>query len=127
LRSGRRRWGSRSFRADQSQEFAQLRIDLLLNIRVVLEELPGIIAPLADALTLVAVPRPALFNQVVHHGQVHQIAFLRNPLAVDDVELGFAKRRRQLVLYDLDLGTVAGYDIAVLDGRDSSDIGADAG
>ena len=59
--------------------------------------------------------------------EVEQIAFARDAFAVDDVEFGFAERRRDLVLHDFDLGAVADDLVAILDGGDAADIDADGG
>ena len=50
--------------------------ELLANIVVVLEELLGVLASLADALALVAEPRAALFDHVLSHAEIDQVAFL---------------------------------------------------
>src|SRR6202521_1854862 len=116
LGSRSRRWHSRLLGPNQAQLFTQLRVDLLGHIRVFAQELLGVIATLPDALALVAVPGAALLDQVMLHAQVDQVAFLGDTLAIDNVELGFAERRRHLIFDDLDLGAVAGDRFAVLDG-----------
>ena len=98
---------------------------LAADVGIVLQELAGVLAALADALALVAVPGAALLDDVLRHAEIDQIAFFRDAFAVDDVELGFAERRRHLVLDDLHLGAVADHDLAILDGGDAADVDAD--
>jgi len=86
--------------------------------------LPGILAPLSDPLTLVAVPRPRLLHDVVVHRDIKQIPFPRNPLTVQNIELGFAERSSYLVFYNFDAGTGAGYYIAFFDSGDAADVDA---
>ena len=47
--------------------------------------------------------------------QIQQVVFARNALAIDHVDLGFAERRRHLVLDHLHLGAVADHGVAILD------------
>ena len=63
---------------------------------VVLEELAGVFAALADALAFIAEPGAALFDDVVGDAEIDQVAFLRDAFAVKDVELGFAERATPL-------------------------------
>src|SRR5579864_4548303 len=49
---------------------AQLAVDFAEGVPVLLQEAARILAPLADALATVAVPRARLFHQVVGHRQV---------------------------------------------------------
>src|SRR4051794_16098522 len=117
----RRRYRSR-LRLDQPEQLAQLRVDGLLDVGVIPQELPRVLATLADPLAAEAEPRPALLDQVLRHAEVQQVAFFRNALAIDDVELRLAEGRRDLVLHHLDLGPVADHRLAVLDGRDAPDV-----
>src|SRR5690242_10457925 len=102
---------SRSSR-DQAQRLPHLGIEFRQDILVVLQELTGILASLANAFTLVAEPGAGLLENVVVHRQIEQIAFSGNPFAVQDVELRLAERRRYLVLDHLDLGPRPGNDVA---------------
>ena len=49
---------------------------VLPHVRIVLQELAGVLAALADALALVAEPGAALLDQVLRHAQIEQVAFL---------------------------------------------------
>src|SRR4029453_10553060 len=93
---------------------ADLLFDRLEGVAVVLEELLGVLAALAEALAAVREPRAALLDDPLVDGEIEQVAFLRDPLAVHDVELGLAERRRQLVLDDLDAGPSADCPVSVL-------------
>src|SRR5271163_3666490 len=81
----------------QSQRLAYLGVEFGHDVLVVFQELAGILAALADALAFVAVPRAGLFDDVVVRSQIKQIAFARDALAVENVELGVAEGRGNLV------------------------------
>src|SRR6185437_165534 len=91
-------------RRDQAQCFAHLGFDLRRDVLVVLEELAGVLAALANAFALVAEPRARLLDNVVVHREIEQVAFFRDALAVKDVEFRFAEGRGHLVLHDLYFG-----------------------
>ena len=76
-----------------------------------------VLAALAEALAVVGEPGAALLDDPVLDAEVEQVAFARDALAVHDVELGLAERRRHLVLDDLDARAAADDLIAVLDAR----------
>ena len=78
--------------------------ELRANISVLLQELLGVLAALADAFAVVAEPRAGLLHQIHVDRQVQQVAFARDAFAVQNVELGLAEGRSHLVLDDLDLG-----------------------
>src|SRR3954463_14423124 len=109
------------FLVEQAQLAADLLFDRLERGRVVLEELLDVLAPLAETLARVGEPRAALLDDLPIDGEIEQVAFLRDPLAVHHVELGLAERRRDLVLDDLDAGAAADHDVAVLDRADAAD------
>src|SRR5262249_35212046 len=71
----------------QAEPLAQPAVDLGADVRVVLQELPRVLAALADALAVERVPGPRLLDHLVVHPEVEQVAFLADPLAVEDVEL----------------------------------------
>src|SRR6185437_10194847 len=87
-----------------TQLLAQLAINSPEDLPVLLQEAAHILASLADALPAVAVPRSRFLNDVMQHREVQHIAFARDALAVQNVELGIAERRRHLVLHNLHLG-----------------------
>src|SRR5438552_693894 len=88
----------------QAQCRAHLDLDVGQHLRVVPQMALGVLTPLANALVLVRVPRTRFLDDVVLGGGVEDRAFLGDALPVDDVELGLAERRRELVLHHLDLG-----------------------
>src|ERR1019366_4035562 len=106
------------------QLLAPLGIHFGKDVLVFFQEGAGVFAALPDALACVAVPCAGFFDDVVAHRQVEHVAFAAYALAVENVELRLAKGRGHLVLYDLDLGAVAGYHVAFFNGRDAADIDA---
>src|ERR1035438_6501012 len=121
-RSFHRRRYRHAVRLDQSQRLAHFGIDGPTDVRIVLQELPRILASLADPVALIAEPGTALLDDVLRHSLIQQVAFLGNAFAVDDVELRLAEWRRHLVLDHLHLGAIAHHHVAVLDGRDAPDV-----
>src|ERR1035437_9655548 len=120
-------FGDFGFDAADVQFLAQFAVHLGEDVLIVLEVGAGVFAALADALAGVAVPCAGLLDDVVDHGQVEDVALAADALAVDDVELRLAEGRGHLVFDDLDLGAVAGDDVAVLDGGDAADVHAHRG
>src|SRR5262245_32768482 len=122
---GRRSCGRLRF-AD-AQRGADFGLDLVAQRGVVAERVLGVVAPLAQPLALVRVPRAGLVDDLVLDADVDQLAEFRDPLAVHDVELGLSERRRDFVFDDFDLGAIP-YDVlAVLDLRDPADVEAQCG
>src|SRR5256886_3225978 len=80
---------------------------------------------LPDALVLVSVPGAGLFDDALLDAGVEHRARLRDPLAVDHVELGLAVGGRELVLHDLHLGPNAERFGPLLDRVLASDVHAD--
>src|SRR3974390_123459 len=111
----------------QPQRLADFGLQLLADVRVVLEELLGVFAALADAVALVAEPRTRLLHQVQVDRQVDEVAFMRDAFAVHDVELGLAERSGSLVLHDLYFSAIADDLIALFDGADTPDVDAHRG
>src|SRR5271169_6997048 len=73
---------------NQPQRLAHFRVELGHGVFVVFEKLAGVFAALADALAFVAEPRSGLFQKVVIHRDIDQVAFAGNAFAVKNVELG---------------------------------------
>src|SRR5581483_11270810 len=67
--------GNRFFDLAQSERHPQIGIDSLAQIRAFDQSLARVLAPLADALAFVAVPGAALFEELLLHTQIEQIAF----------------------------------------------------
>src|SRR5512133_3812925 len=110
---------------------AQLGLDLLLDLAgqlgVVAEEVAGVLASLAALVAVVGEPGPRLLDEADVHADVEQAPLLGDPLAVDDVELGRAERRGQLVLDHLGPGPVADHLRAVLQRLDPPRVQPDRG
>src|SRR5262245_9242831 len=122
--SGRR---GRNSGDGQSHDFTQSEFDASAIIRVVLEELFCVIPALAEPLALEREPCAALFDDVLVDGEIKQVAFARNALAVHDVEFGFPEGRRDLVLDDLGFCAAAGDFFTILDGSDAPHVYAHRG
>src|SRR5690606_8015023 len=102
-----------------------LLLDLGREIRVVLEELAGVLLALAELVPLVGEPGPGLADHAVLDTEVQQAALAGDALAVEDVELGLLEGRGQLVLHHLDAGAVAHGVAAGLERLDAADVHAD--
>jgi hypothetical protein len=89
------------------------------QVRVLEQQLAGVLAPLPDPLALEGEPGAALLHHAAVGAEVEQIALHRDPAVVEDVELRLPEGRRQLVLHHLDPGAVADHLVAVLEGRDA--------
>src|SRR5690606_35590884 len=87
--------------AERAQD---LLLDLSGEVRVVLEELAGVLLALAQLVSLVGEPGAGLADHAVLDAEVDQAALAGDALAVEDVELGLLEGRGHLVLDDLDAG-----------------------
>src|SRR3954470_15894485 len=90
----------RGLRRNQPQCLAHLGLQLGHYIFVIFQKLAGILASLTDAFSFVAVPGTRFLQDVLVRRQVEQIALARNPLAIENVEFGFAEGGGDFVLYD---------------------------
>src|SRR5207302_1569687 len=75
----------------------------------------GVLAALSDAHAVIAEPGARFLDQAGLDPEVEDLADLRNPFAVHDVELDLLERRRDLVLDHFDARRVADDIVAVLD------------
>src|SRR5690606_18766244 len=89
--------------------------DLVRHVRILLEELLGILAALPDALAAIGEPRPCLLHDPGLHAEINQFACLGDTLAIHDVEFDLLEGRRDLVLHHLHAGLVAHHFLALLD------------
>src|SRR4051794_37604720 len=91
------RWGHGSSRAGTSHrgdfgvaDETELSPDLLLNRlgdgRILLHELLHVLAPLSESLTTEREPRAALVDDFPVDREVEQVPFLRDTLAIHDIE-----------------------------------------
>src|SRR4029453_17350387 len=76
--------------------FAQRGFNFFTELLVLLQEHAGILAALAHAFPTKADPRAGLFQDALFHAEINEVAFTRNALSVENVELGFAERCRYL-------------------------------
>src|SRR5690606_21040387 len=89
-------------------------VDLVGEVRVVAQEVAGVLLALTELIALVRVPGTCLADEARLDTQVDQAALTADALAVHDVELGLLEGRCDLVLDDLDPGAVADHLGAVL-------------
>src|SRR6266568_2527628 len=115
----------------EARAHAELLLDPLLDlvgeVRVVPQEVAGVLLTLAELVSLVGVPGSRLAHDRLLHAEVDQAAFPADPDAVEDVEFGDLERRRHLVLHDLDAGPVADRVGAVLERLDPAYVQPDRG
>src|SRR5262249_18214070 len=97
------------------------------QVRVLLEERARGLATLADALPAEREPRAGLLDDALLGAEVHEVPFVGDALAVDDVELRLAERRRELVLHDLHARAIPDRRGAVLQRADAPDVQAHGG
>src|ERR1700712_864333 len=97
------------------------------HLRMVTQELLGILASLPDPLAVEAEPGAGLLPDVRLPAEIDQLAHLADALTVHDVELDLPERRRHLVLDHLDACLVADDLVALLDLADASYVQPDRG
>src|SRR5262249_31105619 len=92
------------------------------DIGVVAQELLGVLAALADALAAVREPRPRLLHHTGGGAEVDELADLRDPFAIHDVELHHPERQSELVLHHLHPGLAADHRVTLLNDADTANI-----
>jgi hypothetical protein len=70
---------------------AQFAVDAGEDILILLEVAAHILATLADALTLEAVPGTTLVDDAVYDSEIESVSLAGDSFAVEDVELGVAE------------------------------------
>ena len=80
--------------------FANLLLDFVAEIYVVLQEQASVLAALADAFVVVAEPGTALLDDIQFAGEVEDGRFARNSRTVQNVEFALGERGGDLVLHD---------------------------
>src|SRR5438067_1833189 len=104
---------------------ADLGLDLRGDIRVVAEELLGVLAALSEPGLAVVEPRAVLRDDAGEEAHVDEPAFARDAFDREDLELGESERRRDLVLHDLHPHAPSDDVRAVLDLLDRTHVQAD--
>src|SRR5438132_2550126 len=124
--TGRRPHGSRGLdrRRRAGSLLANPGLDLRRKGRVLAQVVADVISTLAETLVAVRHPRPALVEDPVFNRRVDQRSLARDAFIEEDAELGGPKRRRDLVLDDLDLHPVPDRIEPVLDDFDLADVQA---
>src|SRR6185503_8163996 len=104
--------------ARDAHGLADPRLDLRGGIGVVPEELAGVVLALADLLALVGVPGAGFLDDAVQDTELDDLAFARDALVVEDVEVGGLEGGCDLVLHHLHARLVADHLLALLDRAD---------
>src|SRR6266568_5573898 len=102
-------------------------LDLVGQVRVVPQEVAGVLLTLAELVALVGVPGARLAHDPLLHAQVDQAAFPADADAVKDVEFCAAEWGCALVLQDLDAGPIADRVGPVLERLDPPHVQPDRG
>src|SRR5262245_58134648 len=84
----------------QPDGLADLPLDLVADVDVLGEELPGVLSTLSELVALVGEPGAGLLDDLEVDADVEERALLGDALAVHDVELALTERRCNLVLDD---------------------------
>src|ERR1700682_3049980 len=82
------RFGCSRHAARDADGLANLLLDLLRHRRILAQELARVVLALADLLALVGVPGAGLFHDAVVDAHFDDLAFTRDALVVEDVEVG---------------------------------------
>src|SRR4051812_20762618 len=107
-----------------AEDLVDLRLDLLGDLRMLVEVDLGVVAALAQPLFAVGEERAGLRDDRVLDPEIQDAARARDPGAELDVELRLAERRGYLVLDDLHADAVADRLRAVLQRLDPADVQA---
>src|SRR6478736_2166651 len=121
---GGRVFGGRTARLADAELDLDLRLDVGCDVRVLEQEVAGVLLALTELLAVVGVPRAGLLDDAVLDAEVDETALARDADAVQDVELRLLERRCHLVLDDLDAGAVSDCLGAVLERLDAADVEA---
>lgn len=92
---------------------AELLFDFFAKLGVVAQEIACVFPALSDADIAVGEPCAGLCDDFVCNAHIENGTFLRNTFTVDNVELGNAERRRNLVFNDFDARAVSDRRIAL--------------
>src|SRR6516164_8316956 len=111
-----------NFFCNQAGILPNRRVDLAGNIGIGLEKDLGILAALADALTVEGEPSAGFFHHAGFNAKIDQFAGFRDALAVHDVEFDLLEWRRELVLDHFHAGLIADDLVAFLDRADAADV-----
>src|SRR4051794_7663149 len=103
----RRRLGRWRWSGIKPKSGADLSFDLSRQLRVVLEELLGVVAALSKPGLAVGEERARFLDQILLDAEVEKPALTGDPLPVLDVELGLTEGRRDFVLHHFDADPIA--------------------
>jgi hypothetical protein len=110
--------------ARKTEQRTRFGVDFASHFRILEEELARAIAALPAALALVAEPRTPLLDHVAPDASVEQVALADVAWPVEDIELRFARWRRDFISNYLYSSPVADNAIAVLARRKAPDVRA---
>ena len=109
---------------DVLEGLADLGLDLVAELGVILEELLHSLTSLGELLLVVAEPGAALADDAVLYAQVDDLTDFGDSLTEHDVEFGLFERWSHLVLDHLDPRPVAEGFLTVLELGDPADVDA---
>src|SRR5215472_10012889 len=117
--------GDRSIRVEarpDAELFLDLLLDLVGEVRVGAQEVPGVLLALAELVALVGVPGAGLADERLLHAQVDQAALPADSNYVQNIEFGGFERRAALVLNYFYLRAVTHGICTIFEGFDAPDI-----
>src|SRR5215213_2349246 len=114
--------GLRFFSYREAELHLHVAFNLAQDLGIVFHRLFSVFPSLSQALAFIRKPGATLLHRSLHYGEIEQIAFTRNSLAVHNVEFSLAKWRRHFVLRHFHFRAIAGYAIAVFDRADTTNI-----
>ncbi len=105
---------------------AELLLDLLLDpvgqVRVVAQEVPGVLLALAELVAVVGVPGAGLAHDALLHAEIDKAALTANSVTVQNIEFRDFEWRRHFILDDFYPGSVSDRICSVFQGLDAADI-----
>ena len=94
--------------------FSYFPFHFLADLRIVLQVLFRILPALSDLGIVVRVPCSAFYDYAAVRRQIQNISFSGNSFSEHDIKLRLFKRRRNLVLYNLNACAVSNHLPALL-------------
>src|SRR5690606_6389568 len=91
------------------------------------QELPRILLALTDTLAVIAVPGARLLDNALLRAEVEDLAFSRDAVPIENLELVRSERGRHLVFHHLDPSLVAEHLVTLLDRADAADVQTNRG
>src|SRR5215469_13411577 len=121
-RTGPWGWSVRIEARPDAELLLDLLLDLVGEVGVAAQEVPGVLLALAELVALVGVPGPGLADDRLLHAQVDQAALPANSSSVQNIELRGFERRAAFVLNYLYLRAVTHGICTIFESFDAPDI-----